>query len=211
MRLQIYTDESDSGERLIRAVKQEGVTVVREETEDADAVVLFLNGQESGFRRLETLRIKWQCPVVVVGHEERVYCYEEIRSLELGADDYVPAGTASNVLLLRLQRLFRLYRGQNGPFYYWNGLLECRDKRDYEWQGKPLCLTGKEYQLLHLLLTHAGEVVTLQEILRQVWNQKEEATDALNTMLRKLRGKLQGTPYKIVNRYGMGYQITVGQ
>lgn len=157
MRLQIYTDESDSGERLIRAVKQEGVTVVREETEDADAVVLFLNGQESGFRRLETLRIKWQCPVVVVGHEERVYCYEEIRSLELGADDYVPAGTASNVLLLRLQRLFRLYRGQNGPFYYRNGLLECRDKRDYEWQGKPLCLTGKEYQLLHLLLTHAGE------------------------------------------------------
>ena len=115
MRLQIYTDESDSGERLIRAVKQEGVTVVREETEDADAVVLFLNGQESGFRRLETLRIKWQCPVVVVGHEERVCCYEEIRSLELGADDYVPAGTASNVLLLRLQRLFRLYRGQNGP------------------------------------------------------------------------------------------------
>ena len=174
MRLQIYTDESDSGERLIRAVKQEGVTVVREETEDADAVVLFLNGQESGFRRLETLR--------VVGHEERVYCYEEIRSLELGADDYVPAGTASNVLLLRLQRLFRLYRGQNGPFYYRNGLLECRDKRDYEWQGKPLCLTGKEYQLLHL-----------------------------NTMLRKLRGKLQGTPFKIVNRYGMGYQITVGQ
>lgn len=68
MRLQIYTDESDGGERLIRAVKQEGVTVVREETEDADAVVLFLNGQESGFRRLETLRIKWQCPVVVVGH-----------------------------------------------------------------------------------------------------------------------------------------------
>lgn len=211
MRLQIYTDESDSGERLIRAVKQEGVTVVREETEDADAVVLFLNGQESGFRRLETLRIKWQCPVVVVGHEERVYCYEEIRSLELGADDYVPAGTASNVLLLRLQRLFRLYRGQNGSFYYRNGLLECRDKRDYEWQGKPLCLTGKEYQLLHLLLTHAGEVVTLQEILRQVWNQKEEATDALNTMLRKLRGKLQGTPFKIVNRYGMGYQITAGQ
>mgnify|MGYP001157674279 FL=1 len=211
MRLQIYTDESDSGERLIRAVKQEGVTVVREETEDADAVVLFLNGQESGFRRLETLRIKWQCPVVVVGHEERVYCYEEIRSLELGADDYVPAGTASNVLLLRLQRLFRLYRGQNGPFYYRNGLLECRDKRDYEWQGKPLRLTGKEYQLLHLLLTHAGEVVTLQEILRQVWNQKEETTDALNTMLRKLRGKLQGTPYKIVNRYGMGYQITAGQ
>ena len=80
MRLQIYTDESDGGERLIRAMKQEGVTVVREETEDADAVVLFLNGQESGFRRLETLRIKWQCPVVVVGHEERVYCYEEIRS-----------------------------------------------------------------------------------------------------------------------------------
>ena len=89
--------------------------------------------------------------------------------------------------------------------------MECRDKRDYEWQGKPLRLTGKEYQLLHLLLTHAGEVVTLQEILRQVWNQKEEATDALNTMLRKLRGKLQGTPYKIVNRYGMGYQITAGQ
>ena len=145
MRLQIYTDESDGGERLIRAVKQEGVTVVREETEDADAVVLFLNGQESGFRRLEALRIKWQCPVVVVGHEERVCCYEEIRSLELGADDYVPAGTASNVLLLRLQRLFRLYRGQNGPFYYRNGLLECRDKRDYEWQGKPLRLTGKEY------------------------------------------------------------------
>lgn len=44
-----------------------------------------------------------------------------------------------------------------------------------------------------------------------MWNQKEEATDALNTMLRKLRGKLQGTPFKIVNRYGMGYQITAGQ
>lgn len=210
MRLQMYTDESDGGERLIRAIKQEGVTVVREE-EDTDAVVLFLNGQESGFRRLEALRAKWQCPVVVIGHGERVYGYEEIRSLELGADDYVPSGTASNVLLLRLQRLIRLYQGKNGPFYYRHGLLECRDRRDYEWQGKPLCLTGKEYQLLHLLLTHAGEVVTLQEILRQVWNQKEEATDALNTMLRKLRVKLKETPYQIVNRYGRGYQITTSQ
>lgn len=210
MRLQMYTDDWNGGERLIRAIKQEGVTVVREE-EDTDAVVLFLNGQESGFRRLEALRAKWQCPVVVIGHEERVYGYEEIRSLELGADDYVPVGTASNVLLLRLQRLIRLYQGKNGPFYYQHGLLECRDRRDYEWQGKPLCLTGKEYQLLHLLLTHAGEVVTLQEILRQVWNQKEEATDALNTMLRKLRVKLKETPYQIVNRYGRGYQITASQ
>lgn len=39
MRLQIYTDESDGGERLIRAVKQEGVTVVREETEDKAATI----------------------------------------------------------------------------------------------------------------------------------------------------------------------------
>lgn len=135
MRLQIYTDESDGGERLIRAMKQEGVTVVREETEDADAVVLFLNGQESGFRRLETLRIKWQCPVVVVGHEERVYCYEEIRSLELGADDYVPAGTASNVLLLRLQRLFRLSGDRTDRFItgmvFWNaGTKETMNGRE---------------------------------------------------------------------------------
>ena len=206
MRLQIYTDESDGGERLIRAMKQEGVTVVREETEDADAVVLFLNGQESGFRRLETLRIKWQCPVVVVGHEERVYCYEEIRSLELGADDYVPAGTASNVLLLRLQRLFRLYRGQNGPFYYRNGLLECRDKRDYEWQGKPLCLTGKEYQLLHLLLTHAGEVVTLQEILRQVWSDEVIVLDrTIDVNITRLRRKIGPYGEHIVTRLGYGY------
>lgn len=211
MRLQIYTEDQSGGEQLIRAIKQEGVTVVREETEDADAVVLFLNGQERTFQRLEALRTNCQCPVVVVGHEERVFCYEEIRSLELGADDYVPAGTASNVLLVRLQRLLRLYQGQNGAFYYRYGLLERRKERDYEWQGKPLRLTGKEYRLLHLLLTHAGEIVTAQEILRQVWDQPGEGgTDALNTMLRKLRVKLKETPYQIVNQYGRGYQITVG-
>ena len=217
MRLQIYTDESDGGERLIRAMKQEGVTVVREETEDADAVVLFLNGQESGFRRLETLRIKWQCPVVVVGHEERVYCYEEIRSLELGADDYVEKPFNPLELVARVKSQLRRYTqlgnaAENDASVYTVGGLSINDDlKEVTVDGETVKLTPIEYNILLLLVKNQGKVFSINQIYESIWN--EDAIGADNTVavhIRHIREKIEINPkepryLKVV--WGVGYKI----
>ena len=206
MRLRLVMDQYAGDDGIANALRQEHVFVT--EQEDAyDAVLICLNGQEDMFGRLSEFRDDHACPIVVNGYDRNRSYYEEIRCLEMGADDYVPAGTLAPVLILRLERLIRLYRGETGAFRYRQGLVELTKQKDFVWQGDCLELTGKEYRLFQRLLRENGQIVSTGELM-QLWCQGEAAgKDVLNTMIRKLRIKCKDTPFRIVNCYGRGYAL----
>lgn len=205
MRLLVRTNISADDERIRQSLEREDVTVVTNGMV-CDAVLVCLDGREEMFEKLEDVCRQSIYPVVVLGFQESVPYYEEVRCLEMGADDYVAAGTPVTVLILRLQRLIRLYAGVSGAFHYWRGLLELEERQDYEWQGETLGLTDKEYHLFRLLLQNKEQMVCSGKIMEVIWERKEDAgKDVLNTMIRKLRRKLDQIPFQIENCYGRGY------
>ena len=137
---------------------------------------------------------------------------EKVRLLELGADDYVvkPFGMAE--LLARARAALRRHRAAPmaspssvGP------LLIDLATRSVSLNGIRLQLSPKEYRLLQVLAQHAGNVVTHQHLLKEVWGVKH-VHDAhyLRIFVRKLRRKIEQDatrPRILVTELGVGYRL----
>src|SRR6185295_1888358 len=96
---------------------------------------------------------------------------EKVRLLELGADDYVTKPFGMAELLARARAALRRHiRAQTGDSVVTVGpLMIDLAARAVFLEGKRLTLTPKEYRLLQILAQHAGNVVTHQHLLRDVW------------------------------------------
>jgi DNA-binding response OmpR family regulator len=172
----------------------------------AEGIVLVMTGEKKLIELLPLLAAGIRLPVFVIGNEETGECEEETTCFTMGVGDYVLPTTPVPVMILRLQRLIQLYHGICQPIFYQKGLVELDGRQDYLWQSTPLGLTGKEYEILHVLLHSREDVVPKEILLQRVWHQ-EPAQDSfvLTTMIRKLRHKLKHVPVEIVNHYGKGY------
>jgi two-component system KDP operon response regulator KdpE len=138
---------------------------------------------------------------------------EKVRLLELGADDYVvkPFGMAE--LLARARAaLRRQLRGADGDL-----VVKVKDltidlgTRAVLLDGERLQLSPKEYRLLQVLAQHAGNVVTHQNLLKEVWGPTHaQDTHYLRIFIRKLRKKIEHDPTRpgiLLTELGVGYRL----
>jgi DNA-binding response OmpR family regulator len=132
---------------------------------------------------------------------------DRVRGLDLGADDYVSKPFSLPELLARVRALLR--RTQR------TALDELRfddvvvDFRKYEARrgGVPVDLTRKEFGMLRLLASRAGEVLTRDELLTEVWGQESyPTTRTVDNHILSLRSKL-GAEH-LVTMHGVGYKWT---
>jgi DNA-binding response OmpR family regulator len=132
---------------------------------------------------------------------------DRVRGLDLGADDYVSKPFSLPELLARVRALLR--RTQR------TALDELRfedvvvDFRKYEAHrgGVPVDLTRKEFGMLRLLASRAGEVLTRDELLTEVWGQESyPTTRTVDNHILSLRSKL-GAEH-LVTMHGVGYKWT---
>ena len=140
---------------------------------------------------------------------------EKVRLLELGADDYVvkPFGMAE--LLARahaaLRRHVRAAAGE--PVVKVGPLAIDLAARIVTINGARVMLTPKEYCLLQLLAQHAGNVVTHQFLLKEVWGSPHlHDTHYLRIFVRKLRQKIEADPTQpriLLTELGVGYRLVV--
>ena len=160
---------------------------------------------------LERLRAWSDVPVIVLS--VRSSEAEKVRLLELGADDYVvkPFGMAE--LLARARAaLRRQTRGQAGE----SVVVVDRLKIDLAARAvfldeERLPLTPKEYRLLQMLAQHAGNVVTHQQLLKDIWGPPHvDNTHYLRIFVRKLRQKIETDPNRpsvLLTELGVGYRL----
>ncbi|MGC2774556.1 MAG: response regulator [Bradyrhizobium sp.] len=160
---------------------------------------------------LERLRSWSAVPVIVLSVRSNEA--EKVRLLELGADDYVVKPFGMSELLARAKVALRRQsrRSAGGSVLRIEGLLIDFAARAVHRDGERLNLTPKEYRLLQILAQHSGNVITHQDLLRQVWGQDHvDDTQYLRIFVRKLRQKIEVDPNQpriLVTELGVGYRL----
>ena len=176
-----------------------------------DVVVLDLGmpGMD-GFEVIRQLRESGSAiPIIVLS--ARADEAGKVRALDMGADDFVTKPFGMDELLARIRAGIRHKLQQEGerPVFKSGDLTVDLVHRFVTVRGEEVKLTPREYDLLRLLVAHAGKVLTHKFILREVWG-----TDAdvkyLRIYIRTLRQKIEANPEQpalILTEQGVGYRL----
>lgn len=164
-----------------------------------------------GSEVVERIRSWSTVPIIVLS--VRSTEAQKVRLLEIGADDYVvkPFGIAELLARVRvaLRRQSRAASGE--PAVTVGPLTIDLAARAVTLNGVRLTLTPKEYRLLQVLAQHAGNVVTHQHLLKEVWGSIHmQDTHYLRIFVRKLRQKIEpnaDSPKILVTELGVGYRL----
>ena len=116
----------------------------------------------------------------------------KVQALDLGADDYVTKPFGMDELLARMRAALRHRLQQQGerPVFRSGDLTVDLVRRIVTMRGQEVKLTPREYDLLRLLVAHAGKVLTHKFILREVWG-AEADVQYLRIYIRTLRQKIE--------------------
>lgn len=166
-----------------------------------------------GHEFIQRLREWSEIPVIVLS--VRAEEAEKVRALDGGANDYVTKPFGISELMARVRALLRnrvsLAQTAEAAVYEVDDLHVDLATREVTLQGEPLSLTRKEYELLRLLVTHAGQVLTHRQIIRAIWgSQKEDEIHHLRVLVGHLRQRLGDRPAQpryIVTEQGVGYRF----
>jgi two-component system KDP operon response regulator KdpE len=181
-----------------------------------DLVVLDLGLPDmDGKEVLQRARAFSAVPVIVLSARDREA--EKIAALDLGADDYVEKPFAIGELMARLRAALRHAARTETEItrFEARGLSVDLDRRRVSRDGAPIKLTPKEFDLLAILVRHAGKVVTHKQILTRVWGPAHaEDTQYLRVFVGQLRAKIEPTPNAarlIHTEAGVGYRLCGGE
>ena len=135
----------------------------------------------------------------------------KVEALDLGADDYVTKPFGMEELLARLRAALRHRLQQQGerPVFKSGGLSVDLVRRVVRVRGEEVKLSPREYDLLRLLVAHAGKVLTHKFILREIWG-GETDVQYLRIYIRSLRQKIEPDPERpqhVVTETGVGYRL----
>lgn len=187
----------------------------RVQSERPDLVVLDLGlpGQ-SGFDVCKALRASNSLPILIL--TARNSDIDHVLGLELGADDFVIKPVEPRVLVARIQALLRRSRAPAGADQrklQFGGLTIDTAARSVELNGQQITLSSNEFDLLHFLATHAGEIQSRETLYLQLYRREYDGVDrTLDVRISHLRRKLgdTGDPERIRTVWGHGYLFVPG-
>jgi two-component system KDP operon response regulator KdpE len=191
---------------------QEGLRLAA--LEKPDLVVLDLGLPDMDGQAVIARLREWSAvPVVVLS--VRADEADKIAALDAGADDYVTKPFGTGELLARIRAALRHTVGSSAgqAVFETGGLRVDLEKRQVSLRGTPVKLSPKEYDLLKLLVQHAGKVLTHQFILRAVWGPAHESdVQYLRVFARQLRQKIEtdaAQPKLLLTEPGVGYRLAM--
>lgn len=194
---------------LEAATGEEGLAAVAQQR--PDLVILDLGLPDvDGIEVTRRLREWSEIPIVILSVREQEA--DKIAALDAGADDYLTKPFGAGELLARLRAaLRRMARPASDPVITARDLVVDLHRRRVTMQGEEVQLTPTEYDLLRVLASHAGRVITHRQLLRQVWGEGYEGqVHLLRVNVSNLRRKLEPEPTRpryIVTEPGVGYRF----
>ena len=188
-----------------------GKTALELLAQKPDLVILDLGLPDiDGLELLRRIRhLQSSLPIVVLS--SRGDEAGKVAALDLGADDYVTKPFGMDELLARMRAALRhqLQVGGERPVFRVGDLTVDLVRRIVRKADKEVKLSPKEYDLLRLLVQHAGKVLTHKFLLRELWDDLTE-TQYLRVYVRQLRRKIEADPERpqhIMTETGVGYRL----
>lgn len=214
MRILLVEDDALLGDGLKAGLSQSGFAVdwLRDgetavaalATERFAAVVLDLGlPRRDGLSVLQWLRGRGDAtPVLVLTARDQLE--DKVRGLDLGADDYVLKPFDLDEVAARLRALMRRAHGKSAPLLKLGDIELDPAARTVTQRGEPVDLTGREFDLLHVLLQSSGHVLTRRTLEEQLYTWDEGVgSNALEVHVHHLRRKLGNDVIRTVR--GVGY------
>lgn len=221
-RVLVVDDETSIRRYLRAALTAQGLTVYEaadgQEALNAvlahrpDLIILDLGLPDiDGIEVTRRLREWSQTPIIILSVREAEQ--DKIAALDAGADDYLTKPFGTGELMARMRVVMRRQiNSANEPVFTTSGLTLDFSHRLVTVNEKEIQLTPTEYDILRLLVTHAGKVLTHRQLLRQIWGEGYDDMHILRVNISNLRAKLEPDPARpayIQTEAGVGYRLKV--
>lgn len=188
-----------------------GKTALESLTQNPDLIILDLGLPDiQGLELLRMIRARNESvPIVILS--SRGDEAGKVQALDLGADDFVTKPFGMDELLARMRAALRHQLQVHGerPVFRVGDLSVDLVRRIVKVRDQDVKLSPKEYDLLRVLVQHAGKVLTHKFLLGELW---DDLTDAqyLRVYVRQLRRKIEMDPERpqyILTETGIGYRL----
>lgn len=200
----------------------DGASVVKEACSEIDLYILDVNMPElTGFMAAVEIRKKSDAPIIFL----TAYSGEmdKVMGFSAGADDYIVKPFSNMELLMRVKAILRRsvcrevvmedverkvteVRNQI-PF---GDLILDLDNQSVLRGGEVISLTGTEFKILELLVSHKRKVYSLENIYQSIWEEEAVADSAIMVHIKNIRKKLgddSRNPKYIKTAWGKGYYV----
>ena len=193
--------EAEAGQPALDAVRREA----------ADLVVLDLGLPDmDGLDVIRHIRANGSAiPIIVLSSRDDEG--SKVAALDLGADDFVtkPFGIDELFARIRAAQRHRLQQAGERPVFRSGDLMVDLVRRIVTVRGVDVKFSRREYELLRLLVAHAGKVLTHRHMLHEVWGSDADV-QYLRIYVRALRQKIEPDPEQptyILTETGVGYRL----
>jgi two-component system, OmpR family, KDP operon response regulator KdpE len=197
-----------------------GTLALEAATRDKPQMIILdvsLESQPDGLTVCRQMRASSKTPIIMLTVRDEKQT--RLAALNAGADDYVTKPFDMDELEARIRAVLRrtaIQEAQSptGEIRIHDLMIDLVNRR-VTLQSEDLHLTPKEYEILSILATHAGRVLTFQNLLEAVWgeidspNPQHNVRVFINTLRKKLRDDPSNTnkPRYIFNEPGIGYRF----
>ncbi|ERN42808.1 two component transcriptional regulator, winged-helix family [Rubidibacter lacunae KORDI 51-2] len=185
-------------------------------SEQPDLIVLdVMMPRRDGYFTCQELRKSSDVPIIMLTALGDVA--DRISGLQLGADDYLVKPFSPKELEARIRTVLRRFKREDVPRAVPTGTVHVgrlvldTNKRSALLDDQPVRLTGREYNLLRLLVSNSGRSLSRAEILQSVWGYEPRRHSDLRVVdvhVSRLRGKIEEDPKHpelIITDRGTGY------
>ena len=224
MRLLLAEDEPDLLEALTAILEHSRYTVDAVDN-GTDALSYAMTGQYDGLildimmpgmdglavlERLRAARIN--TPALFLTAKTQVD--DRIRGLDAGADDYISKPFDMGELLARVRAMMRRKEEFTpNELKYGDLILSRTDYTIRTENNAPLSLSGREFQMLEMLMLTPGQVISPDRFMDSIWSDGEAESDIVWVYISNLRKKLHkaGSSVEIRSLRGLGYTLALSQ
>lgn len=219
----LIVDDEISIRRFLRvALSGQGFTVFEAATGESallemtmqrpDLLILDLGLPDiDGLEVTRRVREWSRAPIIILSVREQEA--DKIAALDMGADDYLTKPFGMGELLARIRTVLRRTASASAePIFSQGDLFVDLGNRVVKMKGAEVQLTPTEYEILRILVTSFGKVITNQQLLKQVWGSGYDDLHILRVNISNLRHKLEPDPSRptyIHTEPGVGYRMRV--
>jgi two-component system, OmpR family, response regulator VicR len=224
----VVDDEKPIADILQFNLKKEGYEVVcaydgnealrKVEEFHPDLILLdIMLPQRDGMEVCREVRKKYEIPIIMLTAKDSEI--DKVLGLELGADDYVTKPFSTRELIARVKANLRRHQQvlnindavEESNEIAVGSLIIHPDAYIVSKRGETIELTHREFELLHYLAKHIGQVMTREHLLQTVWGYDYYGdVRTVDVTVRRLREKIEDSPSHptwIVTRRGVGYYL----